>query len=248
MPDLAPETHRRAEDALGYRFKDPQHLALALTHASIAQDRLHSNERLEFLGDAILDAVVCEYLFHQYPDYLEGELTKIKSDVVSRRACAQISNELALTDLLTLGKGIGGRGVMPMSLAAAVFEALVAAIYLDGGFEPARTFILEHMRPLIEISAESTHQQNFKSVLQQHAQKHLDELPAYHLLDEKGPDHSKAFQVCVEIAGQRYQPAWGQNKKEAEQEAALIALRELELLDLDAEEQPKPTSAEEDDT
>ena len=244
MHDLDTETRRRAEAALGYRFDDPDLLAVALTHASVANDRLHSNERLEFLGDAILGAVVCEFLFHSYPDYLEGELTKIKSDVVSRRACAQISNEAGLTGLLTLGKGIGGLGRMPMSLAAAVLESLVAAIYLDGGLEPARRFILEHLRPLIEASAESTHQQNFKSMLQQHAQQNLDELPAYHLLDEKGPDHSKAFRVCVEIGGQRYEPAWGQNKKQAEQEAALLALREMELLDVDAEERPRPAVEE----
>ena len=233
MPQISDEIRQRAEQALGYHFHNPQFLAEALTHASVAEHRLASNERMEFLGDAILGSIVCECLFHDYPHYLEGELTKIKSAVVSRKVCASISAALGLTDLLSLGKGMSGRGDLPPSLSAGVYESLVAAIYLDGGREPVREFILRHMRPMIEQAAESAHQQNFKSVLQQYAQRHLSSLPVYKLLSQQGPDHSKQFQVAAEIGGHRYPGAWGASKKQAEQEAALLALRELGLVRID---------------
>ena len=223
------QTRQKAEQAVGYQFKDVQLLDQALTHASVAETRTQSNERLEFLGDAILGAVVCEYLYRNYPDDEEGELTKIKSDVVSRRVCAEISVKLNLTDLLELGKGMTSRSHLPTSLAAAVYETMVGAIYLDGGLEPARRFILDHLETYIRQAADSEHQHNFKSVLQQYAQRRLPELPHYVLLDEKGPDHHKAFQVCVELGQRRFASAWGQSKKQAEQQAALLALGELGL-------------------
>jgi len=219
----------QAADVLGYRFHDESLLSEALTHASCAGDRLQSNERMEFLGDAILGFVVCEYLFSNFPDLLEGELTKIKSAVVSRRVCAEVSYNINLADMLTLGKGMAERNSLPNSVAAAVLESIIAAIYLDGGIEPARRFILEHMTPFVDEAARSTHQHNFKSVLQQHAQKTLPSNPTYILLDEKGPDHAKAFEVCVEVAGQRFNPTWANSKKEAEQQAALEALKSLGL-------------------
>lgn len=222
MPDI-----QEAAEVLGYTFKDEAILSAALTHASVAGTRLESNERMEFLGDAILGYVVSVYLFEKFPTYLEGELTKIKSAVVSRRACARISESLGLVSMLNLGKGMNIRHNLPSSVAAAVFESIVAAIYLDGGIRPARKFILAHMKPLIAEAAASTHQENYKSALQHHAQKHLPCNPTYIILDEKGPDHSKAFHVCVEIDGRRFSPAWANSKKEAEQNAALIALREL---------------------
>lgn len=223
----------QAAQILGYSFKDESYLREALTHASIAGHRLQSNERMEFLGDAILGYVVCEYLFRHFPELLEGELTKIKSAVVSRRSCALISEKLNLAQMLNLGKGMSSKPNLPPSVCAAVLEAIIAAIYLDGGIEPASAFILEHMKPFIEEAAGSTHQQNFKSVLQQHAQKHMPANPSYVLLDEKGPDHSKCFEVCVEIEGRRFSSSWGKSKKEAEQQAALMALQELELAVVD---------------
>lgn len=219
----------KAASVLGYQFRDPALLSEAMTHASSADHRLQSNERMEFLGDAILGYVVCEYLFRNYTDLLEGELTKIKSAVVSRKVCAAISQEIDLASMLTLGKGMSGRPNLPSSVMAAVLEAIIAAIYLDGGMEPARQFILKHMVPFIEEAAASAHQQNFKSVLQHHAQKHMPAHPSYVILDEKGPDHSKAFEVCVEIDGRRFSSAWANSKKEAEQKAALLALQELGL-------------------
>lgn len=223
-----------AARVLGYRFKNALLLAEALTHASRADHRLQSNERLEFLGDAILSFIVCEYLFQNFPDLLEGEMTKIKSAVVSRKVCAKVSRQINLSQMLNLGKGIHNSQVaLPGSISAAVFEAIIAAIYLDGGMEPARRFVLEHLTPVIQEAAESTHQQNFKSVLQQYAQKNFPSIPAYILLGEKGPDHSKCFQVCVEIGGRRFEPAWGHSKKEAEQKAALNCLCGLQLATVD---------------
>ncbi len=223
----------QAEKILGYRFHDEALLTEALTHASSAGTRLESNERMEFLGDAILGFVVCQHLFEAYPDLLEGELTKIKSAVVSRRVCAEISRQIDLAGMLNLGKGMASRPGLPSSVAAAVLEAVIAAIYLDGGLEPAKAFILHHMTEIITEAAESAHQHNFKSVLQQHAQKQMPTNPQYVLLDEKGPDHAKAFEVAVEIDAQRFGSAWANSKKEAEQKAALLALVELDLAAID---------------
>ncbi|MEM6852974.1 MAG: ribonuclease III [Planctomycetota bacterium] len=218
---------------LGYRFKDTGLMEEALTHASSADDRRNSNERMEFLGDAILGYVVCEYLYQKYPDLLEGDMTKIKSAVVSRRVCAEITLAINLDGLLNLGKGMAGRPGLPSSVAAAVLESIIAAIYLDGGMDAARDFVVRQIEPYIHEAAESTHQQNFKSVLQQLSQKHLPCNPAYVLLDEKGPDHAKAFEVCIEIEGRRFGSAWANSKKQAEQEAALNALTELGLASKD---------------
>ncbi|HZN68733.1 MAG TPA: ribonuclease III [Tepidisphaeraceae bacterium] len=225
------ELRERAEQVLNYQFKNPDLLKEALTHASIADNRLNSNERMEFLGDAVLDLIVCEALYQKFPQYQEGELTKIKSAVVSRRTCAEVSNETGLTDLLIIGKGISSRNQMPSSLAAAVYESIVAAVYLDGGFDVVKEYVLRTMTPKLEAIAADAHQQNYKAVLQQHAQKVIGSTPLYELLDEKGPDHSKCFEVCVCIEGRRFTSAWGPNKKMAEQKAALLALEDLGVLD-----------------
>ena len=226
----------QAERILDYRFSDAELLREALTHASLADHRLQSNERMEFLGDAVLGLVVCDYLFRNYPDLLEGDMTKIKSAVVSRRACAKVSRRLGLDELVSLGKGMSGRPAVPGSIAAAAVESIIAAIYLDGGMEPARRFILQHMTPMIAEAADSSHHQNYKSVLQQHAQQGAGEHPIYILLDEKGPDHAKCFEVCVEISGKRYASAWANAKKEAEQRAAFRALVELGVFEADDED------------
>jgi ribonuclease-3 len=227
-PSIDPEVAVSCEEVLGYTFKDPQHLDNALTHASGADHRLESNERLEFLGDAILGLVVCERLFHRFPDFLEGELTRIKSIVVSRRTCATISRHLGMDRFLRLGKGLTVQMTVPSSVMADVFESLVAAIYLDGGLEPAREFIQRHVDGAISELADGSHGGNFKSHLQQVAQKRFARTPTYEMLDEKGPDHSKCFKMSAVIGDQRFAAAWGRNKKEAEQRAALNALDELE--------------------
>lgn len=219
-----------AEALLGYRFKDRTLLARGLTHASSADCRLQSNERMEFLGDAVLGLVVVEYLHATFRDLLEGDLTKIKSSVVSRRTCAEAAKALGLESLLVLGKGMGQAQGLPASVAAAVWEAMIGAIYLDGGLEPARTFILQAMQDHIEQVIETGHHHNFKSLLQQHAQRNFNRSPVYAVLDEQGPDHAKCFEVAVTIDGRQFPGRWGPSKKRAEQEAALCALEELGLI------------------
>jgi ribonuclease-3 len=220
----------RAQAIVGHEFSDPQLLALALKHASTAENPLASNERLEFLGDAVLGLVVCDLVFRRYPELREGEMTKIKSHVVSRDTCAAIANQLGLDQLLILGKGMQGGVTLPPSLPAAALEAVIGALFLDAGFEKSAAFIGPLVMDLVDKAAMSGHQQNFKSVLQQHAQQTLGATPQYRILDEQGPDHSKCFKICVEIGGRRFEPCWGQTKKRAEQEAALSALRELGVI------------------
>lgn len=217
----------RCEERIGYTFASRGQLHAALTHASGADHRLASNERLEFLGDAILGAVVCEVLFRRYPELLEGDLTKIKSVVVSRQTCAKVSLALGLQEFLIVGKGMASSPSVPPSLLADVFEALVAAIYLDGGDAPARAFIDRFIGPEIDAAATGDLEGNYKSQLQQFAQREFGATPVYQLLDEKGPDHSKCFKITAQVGGHRYQAAWGRNKKEAEQRAACNALAEL---------------------
>ncbi|MBI3834801.1 MAG: ribonuclease III [Planctomycetes bacterium] len=209
-----------AQTALGYQFKDVGLLVTSLTHSSIANSRVQSNERLEFLGDSVLGIVVCEELYRRHHNWLEGDLTKVKSVVVSRRTCAVIADEIGLTGLLILGNGVAGRNALPTSLRAAVYESVIGAIFLDGGFEPAREFVLRTILTHLNLAAESQTHQNFKSVLQQHVQKYLSATPRYELLDEQGPDHSKCFEICVVIGHRRFPSAWGPSKKDAEQEAA----------------------------
>jgi ribonuclease III len=221
------EILEECQQSIGYRFRQPELLRSALTHASGANTRLASNERLEFLGDAVLGLVTCEQLYLRFPDYQEGDMTKIKSAVVSRRTCARISKRLNLGDYLFMGKGMSRHALIPSNLLADVFESLVAAVYLDGGLEAARELILPHLMPEIEETAEGAHG-NYKSQLQQVAQRELAATPQYHLLDENGPDHSKCFKIAAVIGRHRYPGAWGANKKEAEQRAARNALAAIE--------------------
>lgn len=228
--DLDPEQQTRwqaCQKRIGYVFSDKRLLQAALTHASGAQHRLASNERLEFLGDAILGAVVSEILYHRFPSSLEGELTHIKSIVVSRQTCARVSQSLGLEEFLILGKGLSTQGPVPESVLADVFESLVAAIYLDGGLEAARQFIQTHLGAEIEAAAEGALEANYKSLLQQLVQREMGVTPTYELLDERGPDHCKFFQIAAQIGSTQYPPAWGRTKKEAEQLAARNALQAL---------------------
>ncbi|HRF02520.1 MAG TPA: ribonuclease III [Pirellulaceae bacterium] len=215
---------------IGYLFRDQQLLVAALTHASGADHRLASNERLEFLGDSILGFVACEELFRRYPLQQEGELTKVKSSVVSRKTCAKVAKRLQLERYLILGKGMSGPQPLPASLHADVFEALIAAIYLDGGFEAAARFVRMHLAPEIDETVAGETAANYKSQLQQHTQRVHGRPPHYHLLEESGPDHSKTFRVAAQVGDITYAPAWGRNKKEAEQRAAGNALAEMQDL------------------
>lgn len=221
------------QQQIGYRFKDTGLLLEALTHASGAAHRLASNERLEFLGDAILGMVVCDWLYHEYPDYSEGDLTKIKSTVVSRRTCGGVAKKLHLERCLIVGKGVTRNRSFPKSLISDVFESVVAAVYLDGGLETIRKLIQQWLAEELQVAAIDQGSGNHKSVLQQLAQRDLGGAPSYRLLGESGPDHSKSFQVVAVVGKRTFTPAWGRNKKEAEQRAAANALAELN-------EQPPP--------
>ena len=220
------------EEAIGYRFRDRDLLKRCLTHASVAVTRLSSNERLEFLGDAILGVIICESLFERFPSCPEGELTRMKSSLVSRSTCALVSERHHFDKFLFLGKGLTQNSPIPMSIMAAVFEALIAGIYLDGGSDEAREFVHRMMRADLEGAEELHHGKNFKSVLQQLSQKNYGDTPVYQLLDEKGPDHSKCFKVSACVGEQTFASAWGASKKEAEQRAAHNALCEIQGRDI----------------
>ncbi len=187
--DAVPPTDamEAVQTILGHQFSDMDLLRASLTHASIAENRLASNERLEFLGDAVLGLVICEELYTRYPQYLEGELTRIKSVVVSRETCAQVADRLGLVQHLSLGKGITEAASLPASLAACAYEAITGAVYLDGGLEPARRFILAHMSEEIDRVFAGEHRLNYKSLLQQHAQRDLAPPPTTRSSTKKGP-------------------------------------------------------------
>ena len=185
---------------------------------------------MEFLGDAVLDLIICELLYLKFPQYQEGDLTKIKSAVVSRRTCAEVANETGLTDMLDHRQGnqlpqrhaqFAGRRRLRIDRRRDLFRRRVRR--REGVRHP-------HDGSQGGDYAPTAHQQNYKAVLQQHAQGVMAATPIYELLDEKGPDHSKCFEVCVAIDGRRFTPAWGPNKKMAEQKAALLALEDLGVL------------------
>ena len=224
------QTLARVQQRLGHTFANSALLVEALSHSSQADHRLASNERLEFLGDAVLSLVVCRALYERFPDYLEGDLTKIKSRIVSRKTCSQIAQNLDLARFVKVGKGMSQTRAMSGSIAAGTLEAVVAAVYLDAGFDTAREFILGLFGDLIRNADANGHQENFKSVLQQHAQQEFDQTPIYELLDEKGPDHNKCFEIAVVIGMRQFPSAWGVTKKEAEQRAAQYALADLGLI------------------
>ncbi len=230
------ETLQQIEQIIGYEFSDKHLLAKAFTHSSAVGNRLLSNERLEFLGDSVLAVVICQTLFERFSGYLEGDLTKIKSMLVSRGTCAKVSKQLGLQKFLTVGKGMVSSRALSGSLAAGVLETTIAAVYIDGGFDAASGFILRTFGSLIERADARQAQGNYKSLLQQHAQEQSNVTPVYALLDEKGPDHDKAFELEVVIDDRHFPSAWGTNKKEAEQKAAFNALVELGLLEKASEE------------
>ncbi len=222
---------QQLEQIIGYEFSNRDLLARAFTHSSAVDNRTLSNERLEFLGDSVLALVICRAIFDRSPDYLEGDLTKMKSMLVSRRTCARVARRLGLHEFLEVGKGMTDSQSLSRSLAAGLLEAIIAAIFIDGGLEKAGSFILSNFASLIEQADTEQNQGNFKSMLQQYAQQDLNTTPVYELLDEKGPDHNKCFEVQVVIDRRHFPSAWGTNKKDAEQKAALNALVELGIFE-----------------
>ena len=224
------EILRHLEERLHYRFKDARLAVQALTHSSAKDKDLPCNERLEFLGDAILGHIVSEYLYQHFPGYEEGELSTMKSIIVSAKTLSEKARDLALDQVVVLGRGLAEKKALPRSILCNAFEALVAALYLDDGMETARAFVLSSLRMKVDEILKDEHEKNYKSMLQDYAQRHMASIPAYRVTRETGPDHKKMFQVVVEINGTEHKPAWGSSKKEAEQRSAKLALQELGLL------------------
>ena len=222
------------ERLVGYRFRDPGLLEHALTHTSRANEDVSGgvidNESLEFLGDAVLGFAIADILFRRFPDRDEGWKSKIKAALVSTVSLAHLAEQLGLGDHLLLGRGeekTGGR--RKHALLADGYEALIAAIYLDGGVDAATTFIARQFAELIDEAREPTGgvMRDFKSALQERVQSGGDPLPEYVVVGETGPDHHKTFHVEVRVAGRPLAEAVGRSKKEAEQEAARLALERL---------------------
>lgn len=217
------------ETIIGYKFKHPELLETALTHTSYANETrppVKHNERLEFLGDSVLQIVSADYLFHAYADRPEGDLTRIRSSLVSEGALFQFAQEINLGDYLRLGRGeehCGGR-TRP-SVVSDAFEALIAALYLDGGMEVAKNFILPF------ITEGKTAEADYKTQLQEVIQQNPEERLRYEVEGEEGPDHDKHFKMAVYLNSNLMGRGEGHSKKAAEQAAAKEALRLMGLVE-----------------
>jgi ribonuclease-3 len=219
------------EKRIGYHFRNVDFLNHALAHRSHAvsehDDLLSSNERLEFLGDALLGFVAADYLFHRYQKKLEGELSRIKSVIISRKALKMAADKIVLSDHLLLSKSeekTGGR--TRFSINSNAFEALIAGIYLDGGFVPAKLFIERFVLVHLDELLTTDDMMNFKSMLLEKVQADGEEIPKYVVKKESGPDHDKNFEIAVIFKGRERGVGVGKTKKEAEQLAAKDALQE----------------------
>jgi ribonuclease-3 len=222
------------EAKIQHRFKDAKLAVQALTHSSAKDKDFPCNERLEFLGDAILGHVISEHLYNHFPGYEEGDLSTMKSIIVSAKTLSEKAHELQLDRVIILGRGLTEKRQLPRSILCNAFEALVAALYLDGGMEAAKSFILGNLKVKVDEILKDEHEKNYKSLLQDYAQRRINAIPVYRVMKEVGPDHKKMFQVMVELDSAQYGPAWGANKKEAEQRAAKLALEQLGLLTVEA--------------
>ena len=221
---------QRLEEKIGYHFRDPALLEQALIHSSYANEKLHdglrSYERLEFLGDSILNFLTAQTLYHTYAGMKEGELSKLRADLVCEKSLEVTARELSLGDYLLLGKGMelaGGRNAA--SILADLVEAILAAIYLDGGYEPAERFfrqiVLADFRRHLAASAD------YKTELQELVQQKRGQALEYHLLGAEGPEHDRKFYVSVTLNDETVGTGEGTSKKRAEQEAAREALQTL---------------------
>lgn len=219
------------EEHLGYQFKQPQLMAQAFCHSSFANENpdvgLDDNERLEFLGDAVLDLVVSEQLLAIYPEAQEGELTRVRAEVVAEPSLASMAKDLGLGESLLLGRGeqlSGGR--QRPSLLADALESLFGAVFLDGGFQAADAVITPLLLPRIRYAAKHAGQ-DYKSRLQEHMQAARGILPDYRLVASEGPDHDRTYHVEVFLGEEMFGRGEGRTKKSAEQQAAMVALEKL---------------------
>lgn len=219
------------EAKLGVTFNNQLLLKEALIHRSFLNEQrdpsLSNNERLEYLGDAVLELIVSEYLFEQYPNRPEGDLTSFRAAIVRTDSLAETSDELEYNDYLYMSKGeeaTGGRN-RPYILAN-TFESVLGAIYLDQGYDVAKVFVTKNLLPKLKRIVEQRLDIDNKSKLQALAQEVLKETPTYNVIDEKGPDHDKEFKIEVIIGHKSYGKGVGKNKQEAEQNAAQKALED----------------------
>ncbi len=216
---------KELERKIGYCFKDKELLRLALTHSSYAneRDRKEDNERLEFLGDSVLGFITAEYLFSVLKNKAEGDLTKLRANAVCEKSLAGFAREIDLGDYILLGKGekMTGGNQRPSILSDA-FESVIAAIYLDGGMDEAKKFVLRFVSESTTDTAQAT---DYKTLLQEIIQKNPDEHLTYRLVAESGPDHHKEFTVEVYLNSNCVGTGTGLSKKKAEQAAAREALR-----------------------
>lgn len=218
------------EAAIGYRFQNITLLQNALTHSSYANecwhDSLKSNERLEFLGDSILGMVVADYLYRNFPNRPEGELTRMRADMVCEKTLANVANQVGLGRHLLLGHGEEqGGGRTRASILADAVESVIAASYLDGGFEAAKGFITRFI--LCDVPVKKLHNVDYKTVFQECVQQKKNQVIRYILTGESGPDHDKQFLVEVSLNGQVVGKGSGSSKKRAEQDAARAAMEAL---------------------
>ena len=218
------------EAAIGYRFKNITLLQNALTHSSYANERWHnsllSNERLEFLGDSILGMTVAEYLYRNFPDRPEGDLTRMRADMVCEKALAKVAARIELGKHLMLGNGEEqGGGRKRDSILADAVESVIAACFLDGGMEAARQFIDRFV--LVEVPVKKLHNADYKTALQELVQQKKNQVLSYALIGESGPDHDKRFDVEVKLNGVTVGTGSGSSKKRAEQDAARCALEKM---------------------
>ncbi len=211
------------------RFRRLELLNLAFSHRSYANEnpsKTDNNEKLEFLGDSVLGLVVADYLFQILPDKAEGDLARIKSFVVSEDSLAIIAKQLKVDNYILIGKGeeySGGRN--KKAILADAMEAIFGAYYLDSGLKSCRKFILKHLIPEITKVLENKHKKDYKTLLQEFAQKKFKSYPRYALVKKTGPDHNKTFWIQVSVGGEIFGPGTGKNKKEAEQNAAGMAYK-----------------------
>ena len=218
------------EAAIGYKFRDISLLQNALAHSSYANERWHnslmSNERLEFLGDSILGMVVAEYLYRSFPDRPEGELTRMRADMVCEKTLAAVAGRIDLGRHLLLGNGEEqGGGRTRNSILADAVESVIAASFLDGGMEAARQFIQRFI--LVEVPVKKLHNVDYKTSLQELVQQKKNQQLTYTLVGESGPDHDKRFEVEVKLNGRVVGLGSGSSKKRAEQDAARTAMEAL---------------------
>ena len=221
------------EKRIGYTFKDKELLKNALTHTSYAfEHHVKSNEKLEFLGDSILEFISSKYLYHQFPKLTEGEMTKVRADIVCEDSLYQIAKMHNFSDFLYLGKSelSSHKEARPAIMADSV-EALIAAIYFDSGLEEAERFIVENLKEAAEFASKNVGQKDYKTVLQEILQKNGEVKIEYCILKEEGPDHDKTFTAEVCCNHKKLAQGKGKTKKAAEMEAAKKAISELEVRD-----------------